>query len=492
MGKQSTIDYDRDSEKFFFRSQETESTQANGVSTTNVKETIQEIDETLNKKIKALADLAEKGEAFSIEQLKFLNSHKNDKEIAPEIQRFNNEYLRNIQEQLRNIRYEQIEICREVTQRWAEMKHEAMDPFSAFLFSFMTAYSQEKENQVRQSINEELGLGRINSTEKQDKIAKMINALVYNEGDVKIIHTETKSGEESVKIIKSQEEWSLLANDEDFKKKISDADVQTSVYSTTLEKFSSIENELKDAPSAYEFLRANLGEPAAQKSMGEIRLDVSQKEEIKQDVKEEKSEKTEMKSNLSDIEQQLKENYHQDIDSLKQNGIYDKIMNGERVTLQSKSGNATIEVALNKDQNGNLSLVIGNLTIKDLDKLSDEEKKMISNTEDRFLFPYTDNENNIRWKQLTVDNLPDQIKGHSVTNEEKMSMLKGESITLTDCMDGANNKYTAVVKVNLQKTENGVKPIYDVEPKGFTQKNEQSHKNDQKQNKGRGMKIGMN
>lgn len=488
MGKQSTIDYDRDSEKFFFRSQETESTQANGVSTKNVKESIQEIDETLNKKIKALADLAEKGDAFSIEQLKFLNAHKNDKELAPEIQRFNNEYLRNIQEQLRNIRYEQIEICREVTQRWSEMKQQSMDPFSAFLFSFMTAYSQDKENKVRQSINEDLSLGRINSSEKQDKIAKMINALVYNEGDVKIFHTENKNGEESIKIIKSQEEWTELAKDEDFKKKISDAAVQTSVYSTTLEKYESIENDLKVAPSPYEFLRANLGEPAAQKSIGETLLE-SQKVEAKQEVKTEKTEKIDP---MESINRQLTKDYHQDLESLKENGIYDKILNGERVTLQSKEGNATIDVALSKDAEGKPSLVIGNLNIKDWNKLSEEDKKMLNETQDQYLFPYTDRENNIRWKQLTIDNLPDQIHGHSVTNQEKIAMLKGESITLKDCKDDANNEYSAIVKVNLQKTENGVKPIYDVEPKGFAQKNEHSHKNDQKQCKGHGMKIGMN
>ena len=69
--------------------------------------TQRKIDEDLNKKIKRLAEKAEKNERFTVAQLQFLEKHKNDQKIAPELERFNRDYLAELRQKIKDYRREE-------------------------------------------------------------------------------------------------------------------------------------------------------------------------------------------------------------------------------------------------------------------------------------------------------------------------------------------------------------------------------------------------
>lgn len=493
------------------------------------------LDEELNKKIKSLADLAEKGEVYTLEQLKFLLAHKDQEEVAPELSRFSDEYLKNLRQEISDNRSRQLEICREVTSRWADMKRESMDPFSAFLFSFMTAYSHAKEIRVREAMANDINPLKYKAATKENAIAKMFNAMSYNEGDVKIFHME-KEGKQEIRVVKSKEEWEALAKDEEFKKSISDAMTQTSLYSTSKEKFAFFESYLSSSEDKKSVLKDNLGDPAAQKTFGDTTLDQTLNQEQKkaqeekkeqseqekstqeetmknEESKEQKQESPEEKKareedeakmqemakwgnsvvltgltyeavakELPNIDKELKEIFGQDIDKMKQDGRYEKLLNGEKVTLASLDGNINVDVILNRNDKDNLNLVTGNVSIKEWDKLSDEMKTLAKEAQGNHLLSYMDEKERMRWQLVRAENIPDNIKGHSVTFEEKQDLLKGKSLTLTDCTEGTKKPYTVEVHANLRKTPEGIKPVLSIEPKAFTkQSQEQTQKQQQKQ-----------
>lgn len=536
MEKKFEMNYDSDNRQYVKTETQTV------VSDDGTKQTITSsvpLDEELNKKIKSLADLAEKGEVYTLEQLKFLLAHKDQEAVAPELSRFSSEYLKNLRQEIAENRTRQLEICREVTNRWADLKKESMDPLSAFLFSFMTAYSHAKEVKVRDAMAKDINPLKYKATSKENAIAKMFNAMSYNEGDVKIFHME-KDGKQDIRVIRNKEEWEGLAKDEEFKKSISDAMTQTSLYSTTKEKYAFFESYLTSSEDKKSVLKDNLGDPAAQKTFGDTTLDQTlnqeqkqteskekqeqekveqektkqeeslkeeaQKKEEKQETPEEKKAREEdeakmqemvkwgntvvltgltyeaIAKELPNIDKELKEIFGQDIDKIKQDGRYEKLLNGEKVTLTSMDGNIDIDVILNRSNKDNLNLVTGNINIKEWDKLSDEMKQLAKEAQGNHLLSYMDEKERMRWQLVRAENIPDNIKGHSVTFEEKQELLKGKSITLTDCTEGTKKPYTVEVHANLHKTPDGIKPVLSIEPKAFTKQNqEQAQKQQQKQ-----------
>ncbi|MCQ2189302.1 MAG: hypothetical protein MJZ00_05265 [Paludibacteraceae bacterium] len=71
-----------------------------------------------------------------------------------------------------------------------------------------------------------------------------------------------------------------------------------------------------------------------------------------------------------------------------------------------------------------------------------------------------------------MDGMPGNVKGHSLTEKEKEALLRGETITVTDCTEGTCKPYTAEISMELEKKGRGVKPVLKVNPKEFTRTEE--------------------
>lgn len=552
----------------------------NADGTTSTKTIKLPIDQELNEKIKELAEISKKGEKFNLEQLKFLYIHKNDHDIAPEISKFNRDYLNNLRETIDENRRAELIAAQEVTNRWSSLLNESHDPFTAFLFSFMTAYSKHKEDLVREATKLDFAITTEENKTQNEAIAKFLNALDFKEGDVKIIHIETADSEQ-IKVIKTKEDWSNLANDEAFKSLITDEKSQTSIYSTTAEKFKDFEEKLASAENKKSVLNENLGTPDAQKTYGEstkegvefsqkMRHDASSEEskasEQKKEHTESKSPKEgekekrtskktklpieemlaqkdtikipsreqsiegneEKKSNegkaedqaetkkveqeekkesvreekrvdpkIERLEEELQFIYSQDVAKLKESGDFDKLLQGEKITILSPDKAISADIAIVEEGN-RFQIMSGNLQVHAEEKLSERQKELLEPAGKLHLMPYMNEKEKREWQTVSEDNIPDQIGGHSVTNQEKKALLKGEVIVLTDCTENSPNQkpYTAEVHATLKKSENGIiKPVMSVNPKGFSEKQskgeKQSEKQDQKQvkTKKQGIKI---
>ena len=144
--------------------------------------------------------------------------------------------------------------------------------------------------------------------------------------------------------------------------------------------------------------------------------------------------------------------------------ILRKLLDGEKVTVGSDDGNISYDIAVAKGKEG-IVILTGNLTVKDSEKLSQEEKEIEARTAGRHLSHYMDSKERIGWAVVTEDNIPDQIKGHSVTTQEKQAMLRGESIVIDGCTEGSKEPYSAEVHMNLEKRGEKIKPVMSVKPK---------------------------
>lgn len=597
------------------------------------------IDEDLNEKIKRLAEKAEKNERFTIAQLQFLT------ELRHRIQEYRREEV-----------FEQ----QAVTEKWSTLQHESMDPMTAFLTSFMTTYSKNKEKLLMQAeIAEEILLKK-DLKEKRDGIAGYLNALEFKEGDAKIFHVENGEGER-VYIARDKAEWLALANDGEFRSVVTDEYSQTSLYSTTLDVLDKIERELEEVSDKRRFLDERLGGPAAQKCYGEgveggygerqevrqgetveekeraeirvkdlwetnktlgeglkrsdhipgegeteyftsvsiegkmseeerrayrafaekmgaehiaetedgrlhvyrfpfmhagadvfvgnaeadlvrrmgvspdtvladIKKKVEEKEAVKEAEKEtarqEKERKEEEKRETPEeerlrkeeeqkrveriekmegavllhgmervkaleetarIERALKEEHGIDTGTKEGGDILRRLLEGEKAEIRSEDGNISYDIALAKGKDG-LGILSGNLTVRDTAKLSEEERATAGKLEGRNILHYMDAGERIAWAVVTEDNIPDQIKGHSVTHEEKKAMLKGESIVIEGCTEGSKEPYSAEVHMNLEKRGGKIKPVMSVKPK---REEKQKQQRQQKPKAGQSQRQGV-
>lgn len=729
-----------------------------GTETTTTRSTT--IDADLNEKIKALAEKARNSEKFTIEQLKFIAMHKDDGDVAPELNVFRREFLEHINDKIREYRYEQLEDQRDVTEEWRRIKQEAMDPMTAFLGSFMTVYSRNKEKLVREAKYLDGEILKKEMGQRNDAVANLLNGLEYKEGDVKIFHIENESGEK-IYVAKDKEEWLNLAKDEAFRSEMTDVKSQSTVYDTDRETFSKIEEGLGKAENKREYLDENVGEPVMQKCYGEgvgkgysqkmeqsqeqsvsgekkeanesksesvkeetiefkeditvgqmwekfrgyekdgslksqswensewqrygdqvtverefskeelaaikefvkktsydpehphvtmeydeekkvltlsgsmayakgkvlgtdsenlkkelgidentivvektFSLEKEQKREeeirkriesiaegtadkrdlplIREELKEmkrsidrqiernggekettqtvadlqslkekaesaekrldevtvkisdeerkvteekqesqeqkitpeeeqrmkeeeqkrieaiEKLEKTVLLSGLgkdilekevSRLEKTL-EKYGQDVQGMKEDGRFEKLLNGEKVRLEAV-GHFEFDMAVNREKSGKLGVMVGDIQMKDEANIPEEARKLAQNDQGKYLLHYMDSNERIAWCAVRESNLPKQVNGHSLTSQEKIALLKGESIVLTDCTEGAKTPYTAEVHMNLEKKGKNVKPVLSVNPSEFTKRNEVSHKQSQQQQRMNVQKHGL-
>lgn len=581
--------------------------------------TQRKIDDELNKKIKRLAEKAEKNERFSVAQLQFLEKHKNDQKIAPELERFNRDYLAELRQKIKDYRREEMMEQQAVTEKWSTLKNESMDPMTAFLTSFMTTYSRNRERLLMEAELAEEILLKKDLKEKRNGIAEMLNAMEFKEGDAKIFHVENGEGER-VFIARDKAEWLALAKDSEFKRVVTDEYSQTSLYSTTLEVLKGMERELEDVSDKRKYLDERLGAPAAQKCYGEgveggvgksqeetvereerndIRVkdlweinkglgemirkvdhepgegeteyftsvslegrlsreeeeayrvlaqkmgcenmtsdgwlhvyqfpymhagadvfvgkaeadlvrrmgvnpdtvlveikDEGQKETVRQGkesgeevAKDKAVEKRGMKEEETKKDESIeKALLEHGIDPSTKEGksVMARLLEGEKVTVRSDDGNISYDIAVAKGKEG-LVVLTGNLTVKDSEKLSQEEKEIEARTAGRHLSHYMDSKERIGWAVVKEDNIPDQIKGHSVTTQEKQAMLRGESIVIDGCTEGSKEPYSAEVHMNLEKRGEKIKPVMSVKPK---KEERQSQKQEQKagQSKRQGMR----
>lgn len=580
------------------------------------------IDEDLNEKIRRLAEKAEKNERFTIAQLQFLEKHKNDQKIAPELERFNRDYLSELRQKIREYRKEELMEQQAVTEKWSTLKNESMDPMTAFLTSFMTTYSRNREMLMMRAEMAEQQMLKKDLQEKRNNIAEMLNAMEFKEGDAKIFHVENGEGER-VFIARDKAEWLALAKDGEFRRVVSDEYSQTSLYSTTLEVLGKIEKELEEVSDKRRFLDERLGGPAAQKCYGEgvegegvsqekdlgkeerndirvkdlwevnrslgegirrtdhtpgegeteyytsvsiegrlskeeeeayrrfaekmgcenmtsdgwvheyqfpymhagadvfvgeaeadlvrrmgvspetVLVEKERKMEEKQAESQEKERKEETKKETPEEERKRQEEEQKKVERIElvegalilkgmekakaieeigriekalegEHGIdprtkdgkeiLRKLLDGEKVTVGSDDGNISYDIAVAKGKEG-IVILTGNLTVKDSEKLSQEEKEIEARTAGRHLSHYMDSKERIGWAVVTEDNIPDQIKGHSVTTQEKQAMLRGESIVIDGCTEGSKEPYSAEVHMNLEKRGEKIKPVMSVKPK---------------------------
>jgi hypothetical protein len=585
--------------------------------------TQKKIDEDLNGKIKKLAEKAEKNERFTIAQLQFLEKHKDDAKIAPELERFNRDYLTELRQKIKEYRREEVLEQQAVTEKWSTLKNESLDPMTAFLTSFMTTYSRNREKLMMQAELAEEEMLRKDLKEKRNGIAEYLNALEFKEGDAKIFHVENGEGER-VFIARDKAEWLALANDGEFRRVVSDEYSQTSLYSTTVEVLEKMERELEEVSDKRRYLDERLGGPAAQKCYGEgveggvgksqeetvereerkdirvkdlweinkglgemirkvdhepgegeteyftsvsiegrlsreeeeayrvlaqkmgcenmtsdgwvhefqfpymhagadvfigeaeadlvRRMGVSpetvlvekernmeekeaesqekeRKEEAKEETPEEERKRKEEEQKRVEriekmegavllhgmervkaleetarIERALKEEHGIDTGTKEGGDILRRLLEGEKAEIRSEDGNISYDIALAKGKDG-LGILSGNLTVRDTAKLSEEERATAGKLEGRNIHHYMDAGERIAWAVVTEDNIPDQIKGHSVTHEEKRAMLRGESIVIEGCTEGSKDPYSAEVHMNLEKRGGKIKPVMSVKPK---------------------------
>jgi hypothetical protein len=210
------------------------------------------------------------------------------------------------------------------------------------------------------------------------------------------------------------------------------------------------------------------------------------KESGEEEAKDKAVEKREMKEEETkkdeSIEKALLEEHGIDPSTKEGKSVMARLLEGEKVTVRSEDGNLSYDIALAEGR----GLLSGNLTVTDKEKLSEGERETAGKLEGRRLAHYMDGRERVGWAVVTEDNIPDQIKGHSVTTQEKQAMLRGESIVIDGCTEGAKEPYSAEVHMNLEKRGERIKPVMSVKPK----KNEpQSQK--QKQKAGQSQRQGM-
>lgn len=196
-----------------------------------------------------------------------------------------------------------------------------------------------------------------------------------------------------------------------------------------------------------------------------------------------------LEKEVSRLEKTL-EKYGQDVQGMKEDGRFEKLLNGEKVRLEAV-GHFEFDMAVNREKSGKLGVMVGDIQMKDEANIPEEARKLAQNDQGKYLLHYMDSNERIAWCAVRESNLPKQVNGHSLTSQEKIALLKGESIVLTDCTEGAKSPYTAEVHMNLEKRGKNVKPVLSVNPSEFTKRNEVSHKQSQQQQRMNVQKHGI-
>lgn len=231
---------------------------------------LNEVDRNLDNAIRNLADAIEKGRVFELEQMKFLYMHKDDNNVAPELSRFNEEYLKSLDTIIREAKEQEVAKRYEVTNALKNAKYVSVDPLTIFLFSFLSGNTKSiMKKVIYDTVNdwdqENVGF------DKETFIVDNLNSLTYNEGKVKIFVTE-KSNRETVKIVPDRETWESITGNQEYQTMLTDQFTRTSVYTLSSERFEEIEKGLRESTSAKNYLDEKLGAPSAIKHKGEKAL----------------------------------------------------------------------------------------------------------------------------------------------------------------------------------------------------------------------------
>lgn len=408
---------------------------------------LNEIDKTLDNAIRNLADAAEKVNKFKLEQMKFLYMHRNDNNVAPELSRFNEEYLSSLDKFINEAERQEASKKNEVVEALKNSTYISFDPIYIFLFSFLSVVPLP----IMESLND-WSLDSF-SFDKENYITDNMNTLNFNENEVKIFLTE-KDNRETVKIVADRETWDNIAYNKEYQKMLTDKDTRTTVYSLSSEKFAEIEKGLKASTSAKDYLNEKLGGPAAIKQKG---------------IMTECTMNLETMMNVSSIEKLLSK-YVKDkeIYAIKSDGRFDKLQNGEKISILNHDGNVSVDVCKGIGKNGDETLLFGNLRVKDELKIDQETRAKLSRIRECHILPFRDTDKPT-WMSVTPNCIPDKIKGHNVSKAEKEALLKGETVMFTDCKETSKKEYEASVSLSIQKTPIGIKPVLKVAPKNFRQ-----------------------
>ncbi len=408
---------------------------------------LNEIDKTLDNAIRTLADAADKFHKFKLEQMKFLYMHRNDRNIAPELTSFNENYLSSLDKFINEAKALEASKRREVVEALKNTSYLSIDPICIFLFSFLSVISMPLMESLNDWSMESL------SFDKENYITENINTLNFNEREVKIFLTE-KDNRETVKIVADRETWDNLAYNQEYQKMLTDKDTRTSVYSLSSERFTEIEKGLKASTSAKDYLDDKLGGPTAIKQKGDFAECM----------------KIDATMNVGTIENLLSK-FVKDKEiffAIKNDGRFARLQKGEKISILNSDGNVSVDVCKGIGKNGNETLLFGNLKVKDELKIDQATRAKLSRIRECHILPFRDADKPT-WMSVTPNCIPDKIKGHHVSKAEKEALLKGEVVMFSDCKESSRKEYEASVSLSIQKTPIGIKPVLKVAPKGFKQ-----------------------
>ena len=144
---------------------------------------LNEIDKTLDNAIRTLADAADKFHKFKLEQMKFLYMHRNDRNVAPELSSFNENYLSSLDKFINEAKALEASKRREVVEALKNTSYLSIDPICIFLFSFLSVISMPLMESLNDWSMESL------SFDKENYITENINTLNFNEREVMIFVT---------------------------------------------------------------------------------------------------------------------------------------------------------------------------------------------------------------------------------------------------------------------------------------------------------------
>lgn len=262
MNKHIRFAYDKESDQYMLM--KSVSPQINDTDTISIP--LCRLDKNLADNIKKLADYTEKTLKLKLEQMRFLLIHRYDS-VGPNISNSNEEYLSSIEKHIKDAEEKMIVQRQDIVAGLEKAKDISVDSTSLFLLSFLS------DNYL--SIMRFLDFDDVNNWnlenlgfEKNIYIIENLNALCFQQNDVKILLTETNN-RETVKIVESRDVWESIANDAEYREMLTNKETEVNVYSLTSDRFAEIEKGLKASTSAKNFLDEKLGEPLAIKRKGE-------------------------------------------------------------------------------------------------------------------------------------------------------------------------------------------------------------------------------
>lgn len=419
------------------------------------------MDKNLDNSINKLADTIERIHDFEEEKMKFLLMHKDNDNVAPELSKYNQEYLASLDKLINEAKKQERSTKNEIVDNLETLLNISIDPVSKFFFSFLSETAKSSDKKIDFNFLNNSSQGPKSDYQKFDKHKHAVgnlNVLDICNQEVKIILTE-KDNRESVKIITDKEAWDNIARDLEYQRMLTDKETYTRVYTLSKEKFAEIEKGLKESTSAQDFLDAKLGGPVAVKEKGVEAECMEVEQKIHVD---------------NTIENQLSR-YFKDLDEIKKDGRFEKLQNGEKISILKDNGNISVDVCKGIGKNDTETILFGNIQVKDEDKISPEARLRLSKIKECHIIPFKEG-NKQRWISVTPNCIPDKIKGHVISKEEKKALLKGETVTCSDCRESVGKEYEASLNLRVEKTPLGIKPVIKVAPTISEQK--QNLKND--------------